>query len=150
VGSGDLFDGWRGLDFESVAESVNRHEVLGGGWIGLEFLAEFDDELVEGAGGTEVIDAPDFVEDGIAGDGVAAFAKKQGEHFEFARGEVEGLLATESAEGFAINFDIAESDFCGEIGGVILGFGATEKGVDAGEEFTEAKRFGHVIVGPEF
>jgi len=129
---------------------VNRHEVLRSGGIGLEFLAEFDDELVEGAGGTEVIDAPDFVEDGIAGDGVAAFAKKEGEHFEFARGEVEGLCAPESAEGFAINFDIAESDFCGEIGGVILGFGASEEGVDAGEEFSEAKGLGHVIVGPEF
>ena len=129
---------------------MNRHEVLGGGGIGFEFLAKFDDELVEGAGGTEVIDAPDFVEDGIAGDGVAAFAEKEGEHFEFARGEVEGLCAPKPAEGFAIDFDITESDFCGELGGVILGFGATEEGVDAGEEFTEAKGFGHVIVGPEF
>jgi len=129
---------------------VNRHEVLRGGGIGFEFLAEFDHELVEGAGGAKVIDAPDFIEDGIAGDGVAAFAKKEGEHFEFARGEVEGLCAPESAKGFAINFDITESDFCGELGGVILGFGASEEGVDAGEEFTEAKGFGHVIVGPEF
>ena len=129
-------DGWRGLDFESVAESVNRHEVLRGGGIGLEFLAEFDDELVEGSGGAEVIDAPDFVEDGIAGDGVAAFAKKEGEHFEFARGEIDGLCAPESAEGFAIDFDLTESDFCGEIGGVVLGFGASEEGVDAGEELS--------------
>jgi len=62
-----------------------------------DFLAQLDHELVEGAGGAVVFNAPDFIEDGVARDGVAAFAPKEGEDFEFARGQFKLVAAAFAA-----------------------------------------------------
>ena len=40
-----------------------------------DFLPQLHDELIEGAGGAVVVDAPDFVQEGFARNRAAAFAK---------------------------------------------------------------------------
>ena len=55
--------------------------------------AKLDDQLVKGAGAAEVVDPPDFVEEGGAGNGVAAFAVENGENFQFARRQFDRFAA---------------------------------------------------------
>ena len=63
----------------------------------LDLLAELDDELIERARGAVVFDAPDFVEDDVARDGVAAFAEEEREDAQLARCQFERLLAAFAA-----------------------------------------------------
>lgn len=138
------------LRFQAVAEAVYGQEMprFAGGV--LYFLAQFDDELIKGPGSAVVFDAPDFPEDGIAGNGVAAFTKEQGEDFEFAGREFESFASTLAPQCLAIDPHFAERDFLGQVRGLGAGLGATQEGMHAGEEFTQAEGLGHIVIGPEF
>src|SRR5262245_43373837 len=93
--------------------AVDGDEPLRLGGSVLDFLAELHHELVEGAGGAVVFDAPNFIQDGVTGDGVAAFAPENGENLHLARGEVEGFAATLATHGLGIDAHIAKGNLGG-------------------------------------
>jgi len=71
----------RGRQLQPVADSVDREQVAALAGIGLNLLAEPDDHLVERAGGAEVFDSPDFVEELIAADDIAGMAEEERQDF---------------------------------------------------------------------
>ena len=76
------------------------------GGLGLDLLAELDDNLVESSRGSVVVDAPNFAENPIAGYRVTAFAVEQSEDGQFARRELETRAVALSAQRGNVNFDL--------------------------------------------
>lgn len=56
---------------ELVADAAHGEEVTRSGGIAFEVAAEADDEVIDGAGGGGGVEAPDAVEELIAGEDVA-------------------------------------------------------------------------------
>src|ERR1700674_5361196 len=66
---------WGGCsDFQPIAERVDSQQMTRLGRLVFDLLAQLHDQLIERAGGAVVVDAPDFVQEGFAGNGIAAFA----------------------------------------------------------------------------
>lgn len=61
-------------DFQPIAERVHGEKMVRLSRNVLDLLAQLYDQLIEGAGGAVVFDAPDFVQERFARNGVAAFA----------------------------------------------------------------------------
>jgi hypothetical protein len=73
----------------TVTGTPDSFDEGGAGRVGLDFLAEIEDVLVEGAGLRIVFEAPTFVEEFVAGENFATAAGEEGEHLHFADGEFD-------------------------------------------------------------
>jgi len=81
---------------EFVADAVDGPEVTGRGVVVAGLSAQLDGDLIQRAGGAEIVAAPDFVEEAVARKHLAGVGVKQLQQFQFARGEVfDGVAAAE-------------------------------------------------------
>jgi hypothetical protein len=62
-------------DFQPIAECVHSEQMARLGRSVLDLLPQLHDQLIEGARGAVILDAPDFVQERVARNHVAAFAK---------------------------------------------------------------------------
>lgn len=63
-------------NLQAIAERVNGEQMPRLGGNVFDLLPQLHDQLIEGAGGAVVIDAPDFVQERFARNRVAAFAEE--------------------------------------------------------------------------
>jgi hypothetical protein len=69
------------LSLEPISERMHGQQMPRLGGNVLDLLAQFHDQLVQRPRGAVIIDAPDFIEQRFARNGVAAFAKENGQDF---------------------------------------------------------------------
>jgi hypothetical protein len=151
--------GGLGAGEEAVADAAYGDEVVGVRGIIFDVTPQADDEVVDGAGISVFVDAPDLFKNLLAGDDLAfAFgevAKEVGLHEremcdavwrdEFESIEADGAVV----EDILISLT-RESRWRGLRSCGVLPGGTAEKGFDADEEDVEVEGFGEVVVGSGF
>src|SRR4051812_5260518 len=118
---------------------MNCEEVLRVVAIIAEFFSQLDDDLIEGAGGAEIIVAPDFVEKTVARKDLAGMLRKKLEQFEFFGGEFFGHLAALELESLRVNGRRTDLEQHRSIRRCCRRVGSPEEGVNPGEQFTDAE-----------
>ena len=94
---------WGTLHGKLVADAVDGEEVFGFAGIVAEFFAELDNDLVQRAGGAEIIVTPNFIEQPVAGEDFARMRVKKLQEFQFLGGEFFDLLAPFDLKSFGID-----------------------------------------------
>ncbi len=108
-----------------------------------EFLAQFPDVIIDGAGGGVAIVSPDFVEQLVAGKDALRILEEEFEDFEFVCCEGHGSPGASGLEAGKIHGDITEGEAFG--GGGRSG-GAADHGAHSSQQLAGAERFGDVII----
>lgn len=142
-----------GIGDEAVADAADGGEMAGLAGVVFDVATEADDEVIDGAGVSVFVNAPDLFEDLFAGDdlggAVGEIAKEIGLH----EGELGGAVGGEQFEGVKANGAAGEGDLVGGLGrrgggsGRALPGHAAKQAFKADEEDVEVEGLGEVIVG---
>jgi hypothetical protein len=76
--------------------------------IGLDFVSEHGDVVIDGAGGGKSAVTPNEIKEALAGDGFAGVLGEETENGEFLGSAMNGLAAAEKSLGGEINLNLAE------------------------------------------
>src|SRR6185369_4115702 len=77
-----------GSGHELIAEAVDREDVARLAALGLDLLAQLDDEVVDGAVGRVRLEPPNLVEDLVAGDGLAALLPEHAQELDLVEAQL--------------------------------------------------------------
>ena len=124
--------------------------MFGGLPVVAEFFSQLNDDLVESAGGAEVIVAPDVVEQAVPRKNFAGMSGEELKELKLFCCEFLDRFAAAQLESFRVDGGAADMEdimpvlfHCGSCAGT------TEKCVDSCKEFADAEGFGDVVVSAE-
>jgi len=120
--------------------------------VALDLLAQLGDVLVEGAGGAEVVDPPDQIEEAVAAEDFAGAGEEGFEELHLPGGEAEADFPASPLIALAVDFGGADMENFRELrhGIGVDRRGAAQDGRYPGPQLVEAEGFGDVVVGAEF
>src|SRR3954469_21475733 len=131
---------------ELVSHSVYRAEMYRARWVFLQFLAEFQDVIVDRAGGRIVLISPDLVKQFIAADDSVGILNQELERFEFLSRQHHRCAIPLDLHLFEVRGDVIEADD--------LSLRDTRRvaqgGANPSQQFARTERFGHVVVRTKF
>lgn len=129
--------------------------MAGAGGIVFDVAAKADDEVIDGAGVGVFVDAPDLLEDFLAGDDLGGAIGEVAEEVGLHKGELGGAVGGEEFEGVEADGTAGEGEFvgglgwwrrCSGIGGGLPGH-AAEEALETDEKDVEVEGLGEVVVG---
>jgi len=100
--------GISGVGEKAVSDASDGGEVGRVGGVVFDVAAEADDEVVDGAGVSVFVDAPDVFEDGFARDDLAGAVGEVAEEVCLHHGEVGGAMRSDELEGIEANGAVVE------------------------------------------
>ena len=133
---------------EAISLSVNGKNMLGPGGVVLDFLPQFQDVVVDGPGGGEALVSPDLVEKGIPGDHFPLVGDQMLQYRHFQRSQIRLSLAAPCLEVNEVDFSVSERIALRKV--LNISFFAAQVRLDPGQQFPDAERLGHVVVGADF
>src|ERR1051326_4789797 len=129
-----------------ITHTMYCSEVYRAGRVFLQFLAEFEDMVVDGAGGRVVLVAPHFVQQLVTADDAICILHQKLECLELLRRQNDWLAVALDFHFLEIHGDVIKAHD--------LGLGRTHRmpqgGATPSQQLPRAKRFRNVIVGSKF
>jgi hypothetical protein len=133
-----------------VTDAMDGEEMFGRVPVVAEFFSELNDDLVESAGGAEVIVTPYVVEQSVTGENFAGVSGEELKELKFFCGEFLDGFAAAQLKSFRVDGDVADvENFLSVLFGGGSCAGTTKEGVNSGEQFADAEGLGDVVVSAE-
>ncbi len=131
---------------------------MGVGGVDLNLLTQPADVDIHGAAVTHVLVAPHLIEQLLTGEDLALIEHQESQQLELTWLEVEFHTVAGSAVLVRVNIEVGDTQdaafranrFILDLGAGAGGFVAAQQCLDPRQQFTQAKRLSHVIIGPKF
>src|SRR4029077_2416983 len=154
AGTGALADAWNTGSEEGftrstnelISHSVYRPEVYRARWVFLQFLAEFQNVIVDGSRGGIILVSPDFVQQFVAADNPLGILHQKLKCLEFLSRQYHRLPVALHFHLLKVGGDVVETNdlrLRHDSSGVAQGC------TDPGQQFSRAERFGDVVISSQ-
>src|SRR5438128_3248519 len=102
--------GWRSSAYELIAYTVHGAKMYRVGGIALQFLAQFEDVIVHGAGRRIVVVSPDLVQQFIASDDALGILHHEFQRLKFLSGKGNDFAFADYLHLAEVNIDVFERE----------------------------------------
>src|SRR6516162_6995471 len=128
---------------ELITHTMYRAKVYRARWVFLQFLAKFQNVIVDGARGWIVLVPPDFVQQFVTADYAVSVLDEELERLELLRSQHDDFAITLDFHLLEVGGDVVETHD--------LGFwdsrSMAQGGADARQQFPRTERLGDIVIG---